>query len=243
MTAATLLVLGCNAVFGIDELGPAPGAGESGGASAVASAAASGGSSGGGIPGGGAGAGVPTTPVGCADGEREGYLDVVSFPDIAACAGGFQVPGSVTLESMMPACNRQAGDDGGIPDGEGCSIEDLCAEGWRVCGSPMEVASHASACPPEMPASGGAFWLTRMTYAYDSLTCPSLEGTNNIAGCGYGLEKLHRIACAPLNRGLNFDTCAAAPPWSCNDYMAEATVVTKAGSDRGGVLCCRHPTD
>jgi hypothetical protein len=194
--------------------------------------------------GGAMGGGGASPDVGCSDGEREGYTDTTSFPDIAACAGGFTVPGSVTGASMSPACNRQAGDDAVDPQGQGCSIEDLCAEGWTVCASAGEVAARASACPTEQPDPDGAFWLTRQTAQFSG-TCV-LAGTNNLAGCGYGMSGAQGLGatCWPLDTLLWWDACDDEPPWWCGtqaNSTTEAEVVVKPGAARGGVLCCRIP--
>lgn len=97
---------------------------------------------------------------GCADGEREGFVDVLAYPDIAGCGGAWTVPG-VSLfapdeapacpglapqDTRQPACGRGAGDDGANPLGTACNVADLCAPGWHVCLDAPDVAT----------ASGGA---------------------------------------------------------------------------------------
>ena len=54
-------------------------------------------------------------------------------PNIAGCAGGFDVPGVTTAASMQPNCGRISGNSSINPQGTGCSVEDLCSEGWHVC--------------------------------------------------------------------------------------------------------------
>src|SRR5262245_43793563 len=87
--------------------------------------------------------------VGCADGTREAYVDEQAFPDVAGCSGGFQVPGVTTPESQAPQCDRMAGNDGSNAVGSGCSVADLCAEGWRVCESAddLGMSSSTGRCP------------------------------------------------------------------------------------------------
>jgi hypothetical protein len=97
---------------------------------------------------------------GCADGEREGFVDAAAYPDIAGCAGAWTIPG-VSLfapsdapacpgltpqDTRTPACDNGAGDDGANPAGEGCNVADLCASGWHVCLD----------APDVLTASGGA---------------------------------------------------------------------------------------
>jgi hypothetical protein len=78
---------------------------------------------------------------GCADGMRDGYRDIVRYPRIAACAGGFQVMGLSQVSA--PTCARGAGNDGSNPSGVGCSATDLCAPTWHVCLSESDVATHS----------------------------------------------------------------------------------------------------
>jgi hypothetical protein len=99
---------------------------------------------------------------GCADGEREGFLDVGTYPDIAGCGGGWTIPGISLFapaaapacpglapeDTRNPACDNAAGDDGANPEGTGCNVADLCAPGWHVCLDAPEVmtASGEAGC-------------------------------------------------------------------------------------------------
>src|SRR5205085_10049326 len=76
--------------------------------------------------------------LGCADGQREGFIDAVVYPNIAACAGGWSVPGVIAVAA---ACGHHAGDDGVNPSGTGCSAADLCQSSWRVCASAGDLAA------------------------------------------------------------------------------------------------------
>jgi len=96
-------------------------------------------------------------PTGCADGDREGFVDIAAFPDIAGCSGGWSVPGVMlqnpgrapecpslpTFDTVSPACGRMAGNDGPNPDGRGCNVADLCANRWHVCTGAADVESHS----------------------------------------------------------------------------------------------------
>ena len=67
---------------------------------------------------------------GCADGTREGFADTKLFAAIAACGGAWDQPG---IFNMPVKCNREAGNDGKNAPGIGCTVSDLCAQGWHVC--------------------------------------------------------------------------------------------------------------
>ena len=117
---------------------------------------------------------------GCADGQREGFVDTVTYPNIAGCGGGWTIPGAslfapleapscpglVPVDTRDPACNRGAGDDGANAAGTGCNIADLCADGWHVCLDAPDVTTAsgglgcADATKPEDPP---LFFLTRQS--------------------------------------------------------------------------------
>jgi hypothetical protein len=174
------------------------------------------------------------SPVGCADGFREALLDEAVHPNVAACAGGFWVPG---VGSPVSQCDRQGGDDGPLPDGMGCSIEDLCAEGWHLCTSRQEVAAAGLAGGCDGEAWGGQFFATSQS-GEGANTCND-TGTNDVFGCGdVGYPKIS--GCAPLNRSTG-NLCVSLPgAWACNDdAYDEVTYLVKPGPDDGGALCCR----
>lgn len=193
--------------------------------------------------------------VGCADGAREGFLDVAIYPDIAACSGGFQVPG--LLGALAPACALGGGDDGSNPTGAGCSAADLCAAGWHVCASAAEVAERSpTGCAGSAP-SGALFFATRQSSPGCGLCAsgtsldPGCNGCECVTGClqtdltsndVFGCGTLGDVPgdCGVLDRFSNNDCASLAPPWSCaSDGCTEAHTVTKPGPSAGGVLCCR----
>jgi hypothetical protein len=218
---------------------------------------------------------------GCADGVREGFVDVAAYPDIAGCSGGWSIPGVMlqnpgtapacpsvpTFDTVSPACDRQAGNDGPNPNGLGCDVTDLCARGWHVCTGAGDVENRSpNGCDRATRADDPPlFFASRQssngcrTCATGSLTgpdCDSLECTsgcaqtentsNDVFGCGNfgdppGLLGQF-VDCGPLNRGT-YNRCAALPDssWSCSEDagLCEAFVIDHGGADHGGVLCCR----
>jgi len=172
--------------------------------------------------------------VGCADGEREGFVDVSTHPDIAACGGGFTVAGVTTAASPAQTCGGGAGDDGANPDGTGCAVADFCAPGWHVCDTDADVMlSSATGCDGAA-TDPNLFYATRQS-GPGSGRCGS--GTNDVFGCGtFGGTPL-ASSCAPLNRYLSTSDLTGA--WNATGGGSEATTVTKNGAAGGGVLCCR----
>ncbi|TNF33868.1 MAG: hypothetical protein EP329_07860 [Deltaproteobacteria bacterium] len=185
--------------------------------------------------------------VGCADGEREGFLDTDTYTHIAACSGGWSVPG-ITPDSVVPTCNRQGGDDGANPAGTGCASADLCATGWHLCAGWEEVAAKsptgcAGATPPG--ASSESYFFAISQASVNGSVCEPVgsAGDNDVFGCGnlgngMGGDK----HCGPLDRVLAStqpDSCGwnqAMPPlgpWECiggsgSDLHEGATVTKKA---------------
>lgn len=197
--------------------------------------------------------------VGCADGEREGFLDLEKYPSIAACGGGFQVPG--VLGELVPACNWGGGDDGPNPNGAGCSAWDLCQPGWHVCKSALEVAELAPSGCADATLGTEAFFVTRQSgtgcgkcamggsTTPNCDTCSCADGclqteatSNDVFGCGNMGDPTE--GCGVLNAFSN-DVCGALGfPWSCgNDGCSEAHAVLKTAPERGGALCCADMLD
>lgn len=205
-------------------------------------------------------------PIGCADGTREGFLAMDTYPAIAACSGAWSVPG-LSQPNLAPTCGRDGGNDSGHPDGNGCSAADLCAEGWHICSGFTEVELNApSGCADAVPGSappGSLFAIAQ--HSADNMVCDeSTADTNDVFGCGNLGHTLSGPSCGPLTAALASEqpgSCGwneAMPPigpWECagSDSYDEGAAVTKNGcpggscsysgnpignSDGGGVLCC-----
>jgi hypothetical protein len=223
-------------------------AGATGTAGAGAGMGGDGVDSGGGAEDGGDRSDAAPATNGCSDGTREAFVDAVRFPSVAGCSGGWSVPGLLTERSMAPACARTAGNDSTNPSGTGCTVEDLCADGWHVCRDASELTLAGVTCQdagigPVTAGGGAAFFATRQRGTAPTGCSPgATTGSNNLHGCG-NFGRVEDPGCAPpFDRQIESTVCAANPPWACSDatsIMNEATVVTKSGSEAGGVLCCR----
>src|SRR5262245_32454074 len=78
--------------------------------------------------------GQPGDPavVGCADGQREAFVDVGSHPRIAGCIASWDGAKSLRASQTGARC----GDD----QGPCAAPADACAPGWRICASNGAVA-------------------------------------------------------------------------------------------------------
>ncbi len=183
--------------------------------------------------------------MGCADGEREGFLDRALYPNIAGCSGSWSVPG--IRQAASPSCGRNAGDDVALP-GLFCNPADLCAEGWSVCSSAADVtAHHADGCTGVTTgATEPLFFATRQSGNGNTVCTNTQAHANDLFGCGNIGDTPDTATCSPLTR-FSQNLCASLngngpleSPWLCGVFGdQEANNVTKIGNSRGGVLCCR----
>ncbi|MBT9558514.1 MAG: DUF4360 domain-containing protein [Myxococcales bacterium] len=137
---------------------------------------------------------VSPAAVGCADGSREGYLGVSTYPNIAACGGAWSIPGIANFapayapacpglavnDTRTPACGRTAGDDSANPYGNGCNAEDLCAEGWHICLGVNDLKeatpTPTTGCTGSVPPGSGPLWFA------------TRQATNGCGRCADGLS-------------------------------------------------------
>jgi len=183
---------------------------------------------------------APPNVAGCADRTREGFSDSVEFPTIAACSGAWSIAG--LRPDPAASCNRSAGDDGVLPGGVGCTATDLCAEGWHVCRSSLEVYERlpiSDRTCNRLGAEASTLFVTAQSG--DGGSC-NATGTNDVFGCGtYGIAT-SATACAPLDRSSDnmCFTIKGVGGWECLDPDSELTTIRKSDPlTGGGVLCCR----
>jgi hypothetical protein len=188
-------------------------------------------------------AGAPIV-VGCSDGTREGFRDVLDWPSIAGCAGAFDQAGVMGSPDVLPVCYLQAGDTSANPTGAGCNAADLCATRWHLCRDSADVAKHSPTgdCEGCVPAGEPRFFLVASGASPMGICSPDPRAENDLHGCG-GLGQPESDTCAPLARRMGFADCLATQGvWSCGsavDSLREAAVVSKPGPTLGGVLCCK----
>jgi hypothetical protein len=201
------------------------------------------------------------TATGCADGTREGFTDAMMFPNIAACSGGWSVPGVMNAGLVAPACNRVSGNSSANPSGTGCNVADLCAAGWHVCNTDQDVLAHVPsipggficgtyACTSAVPGThcfftsgqGGA---PPVPPNQPGGICTSGQvGPDDIVGCGIAAQiqppTNGGASCVPGLDAASGELCGALPTdWHCGTNASqEAVNVTKSDALNGGALCC-----
>ncbi|MHB8420223.1 MAG: choice-of-anchor D domain-containing protein [Myxococcales bacterium] len=167
--------------------------------------------------------GPPQNPAGCADGTREGFTDLQSYPAIAACSGAWSVPG---LFGVPPACGNQGGNDGSHADGNGCAAADLCAAGWHVCLGSDEVQADAngSGCAAGLPSVGsgpGLFFAVAQHSCNNSVcdasgsSCSVGDNDNDVFGCAAPNSHLGFVPSSGEGCGVLDSVFASTSPNSC----------------------------
>lgn len=195
--------------------------------------------------------------VGCADGEREGFVDTGYYPDIAGCSGAWSIPGVslmapaeapacpglVAHDTRSPACEGTGDDSVANPTGDGCNVADLCAPGWHVCLDAGEVAgASGTACngavQPEDPA---LLFLTRQSSngcdecATGTRIDPDCDSLSCTAGC---LQTEH-----VSNNVYGCGNYGAVPGESCSPLDRSSENLCAAIADRGWSCDDAGPAD
>lgn len=194
---------------------------------------------------------------GCADGTREAFTSVTTFPTIAGCAGGFSEPGLFPPPARVggTACADSGNSSLSNATGTTCSATDLCSVGWHLCrGGEVPRATGGTACAATTFPAGSFFAASMAGPGCDH--CASLTNTrtgctnsaclsdcretsdltNGLFGCGAGRASVSCELAATAG-----DLCADVPGggWVCPFATSEAADVTKTTPNGGGVLCCR----
>ncbi|MBK9072584.1 MAG: tandem-95 repeat protein [Myxococcales bacterium] len=172
---------------------------------------------------------------GCADGQREGFVDELTHPNIAGCSGMWD-QGDMRAPRT---CVSPSGDD--LPgSGAGCSARDLCEIGWHVCQTDTEVAANSGTgtCVGATVGGDPSLFFVTLQSGPGSMNCGA--GNNDLFGCG-NLGATPNANCAPLNRFGNNENASLNPVW---DYIGNGTgqdeviATVKTADTFGGALCC-----
>jgi hypothetical protein len=198
---------------------------------------------------------------GCADGTREGFVDLNASPNIAGCSGGWSIPGVMitnpgvapacaglmTHDTVTPACNRMGGDDGLNPNGAGCNVADLCAAGWHVCSTAADIASHSAtgctgAVPPE-DVDTQMFFVSRQSSngcgvcATGTRTDADCNSSACTAGCAQTAKTSNDIfGCGNIGNGSSLLDCGPIDSFG-NDLCSALTGTSWSCNDGDGGEC------
>jgi hypothetical protein len=177
--------------------------------------------------------GIPGPPeqVGCADGQREAFVDAAAYPTIAGCLASWAGPQSMRAPRTGAAC----GDDRSP-----CAVPgDACAGGWHVCGDSGAMADLRQISSDECEMAGGGRFSAAVSHCIAQSGCeydPAPEAVYPCFDSGWCSEPV----CCGADCG-EFGNCRdGAWPDATHipagiDQGCGATLSQRAG----GVLCCR----
>jgi hypothetical protein len=195
---------------------------------------------------------------GCADGYREGFVDISLYPTIAGCSGAWSIagvnptnPGHApacptvpTYDTVDPACWRLGGNNGPIPSGEGCNVADLCALGWHVCNGAVDIAEHSpTGCVgATLPGDPLLFFASRQS-STGCRTCATGENLSlacNSATCVEGCASSAAVSndvfgCGSLGDSAGLSDCGPIDRFS--DNLCSALSPDWSCQDDGTGLC------
>ena len=173
---------------------------------------------------------VPLSPAkaGCADGSREGFADTKLFAAIAACGGAWDQAG---IFNMPVKCNREAGNDGKNAPGIGCTVSDLCAQGWHVCyGKDDVVYRNGDGCLGVLNGVGttngklNPVFFTSQMSSTGAFECKSgADASNDLFGCGnlgcdFTGNATVKALCAPLSMSSHDQCKGLRNDLGCGDW-------------------------
>jgi hypothetical protein len=175
--------------------------------------------------------GEPRT-MGCADGQREAFVDLATYPNIAGCLASW----SGALSLRAPRMGQACGDDTGTPC---ASPADVCAPGWHVCAADGVVADLKQVSPEQCAHAGGGRFSAGMSHCTTQ------------SGCEYDLSANAKYPC--FNSGWcsepvccgddcgDFGSCTGGV-WKDATHIAQGTdqgCGASTSQRAGGILCCK----
>jgi len=169
--------------------------------------------------------------VGCADGQREAFVDAAAYPRIAGCLAAWTGPQSLRTPPTGAAC----GDDGAACAAPG----DACAPGWHVCGAAGAVADLRQVSGEQCEQAGGGRFSAAMSHCKAQQGCeydPSPQASYACYDSGWCSEPV----CCGSDCG-QFGACTGGV-WTDKTHIAQGMEMgcAKMESRRaGGLLCCR----
>jgi hypothetical protein len=168
--------------------------------------------------------------VGCADGQREAFVDGEEYPAIAGCLGSWT--GAKNMRARPTG--RTCGDDA-TP----CAVpSDLCAPGWRVCGSTGAIADVRRVSADQCEKAGGGRFSAAISHCETQDGCVYDTRARGDYPC-FAQGWCSETVCCGADCG-DFGACRDGV-WPGKTHIAQgvdqgcgATTSQRAG----GILCC-----
>lgn len=167
---------------------------------------------------------------GCADGQREAFVDGAQFPAIAGCLGSWT--GAKNMRARPTG--RTCGDDS-----DSCEVpSDLCAPGWRVCGSTGAIADLRRVTADQCQNAGGGRFSAALSHCETQDGCVYDKRARGDYPC-FRKGWCSETVCCGTDCG-EFGACRDGV-WPGKTHIAEGVRQScgAATSQRaGGILCC-----
>lgn len=172
--------------------------------------------------------------LGCADGQREGFADVVTYPLIAGCRADWSGAKSLRDPPTGTACGDDAGE---------CPVPaDACAKGWHVCasnGSPADLADRIDARACELAGPGRFNAAISHSLNEEMFPCPPMDLSTEhpCLAAGLGAEP---VCCG---EDCLFAKCKDGV-WKGKTRVSRGTAEgcgAQTSKRNGAVLCCADP--
>jgi hypothetical protein len=177
--------------------------------------------------------GAPVDPgvAGCADGQREAFLDLNRYPHIAGCLASWQGRQSLRANPTGRACGDELGP---------CAVPaDACAPGWHVCGASGAVQELRAVDAEACENAGGGRYAAAISHCKTQRSCSHDDGPNATYECfahGYCSEPV----CCGRDCG-QFGICRDGV-WKQHTHIPfgqDQGCASTESRRAGGVLCCR----
>lgn len=169
--------------------------------------------------------------IGCADGQREAFVDAAAFPAIAGCLASW----NGTQSMRAPGTGAPCGDDRGE-----CAVPaDVCAAGWHVCGARGAIADLRQVSAEQCEQAGGGRFSSAISHCETQSGCTydtRPEGDYECFERGWCSET---VCCG--NDCGQFGSCTDGV-WPGKTHIAQGTdqgCGATSARRAGGVLCCR----
>jgi hypothetical protein len=169
--------------------------------------------------------GPPTSVVGCRDGTREAFEDIILFPEIAGCAGSW------TKQSLRAT-------------GTG-SAEDFCADDWHICTRDGDLSELRNAATAEqcIAAGTGTFAAASSHCSKNSLVSCKYDDLFECSASGILFGRCSEAICCGNGCGISDckdavwpDSTHAFSPGIVSNGCSESVTVLNKWT---GVLCCK----
>jgi hypothetical protein len=169
--------------------------------------------------------------IGCADGQREAFVDASAFAGIAGCLGSW--PGKKSMRARPG--RRACGDDAGE-----CDVPaSLCASGWHVCGASGSIAELKQVSSDQCASAGGGRYSAAISHCETQSGCVydrRRDGDYDCFDSGWCSET---VCCGADCGGLGVCRDGVWPGQTTIAFGMDQGCGATTSQRAGGVLCCR----